>query len=148
MKSEPNVFSFDDLLAEPEQTTYWEGVRNYQARNMMRDQMKVGDQVFYYHSSCDEPGIYGLAEIVREGYPDPTAFEPTARYFDPKSEADAPRWYMVDLKAIRPLSRPILLAELRDHADELEGLALLRKGNRLSVLPVDPRHWQIILDLE
>jgi predicted RNA-binding protein with PUA-like domain len=148
MKSEPDVFSFDALLSEPDQTTYWEGVRNYQARNMMRDQMKRGDQVFYYHSNCAEPGIVGIAEVVREGYPDHTAFEPTARYFDPKSKADAPRWYMVDLKAVRPLRRVITLAELREHAEPLEGFALLRKGNRLSVLPVDATHWEMIVALE
>jgi predicted RNA-binding protein with PUA-like domain len=147
MKSEPNVFSFDDLLAEPSQTTCWEGVRNYQARNMMRDQMKLGDQVFYYHSNCEQPGIVGLAEVVKTGYPDHFAFEKGHRYFDAKSDPENPRWFMVDIKAIRPLSRVITLAELKER-EELEGFALVRKGNRLSVMPVGEDHWKLLLSLE
>lgn len=146
-KSEPSVFSFDDLLAAPKKTTAWEGVRNYQARNLLRDRIAVGDQLFYYHSNCDEPGIVGLAEVVRAGYPDPHAFDPKSRYYDPKSDKTAPRWFMVDVCAVRPLGRTITLAELKAR-DDLEGFALTRRGNRLSVLPVEANHWKTILALE
>lgn len=147
MKSEPNVFSFEDLLAEPNKTTCWEGVRNYQARNMMRDQMKRGDRVFFYHSNCDEPAIVGIAKIVKEGYPDHYAFEKGHRYFDPKSNKDNPRWYMVDIQAAKKMPRPITLAELK-HIPELEGFTLTRKGNRLSVMPVEKEHWDLILKIK
>ena len=148
MKSEPSVFSYDDLERSPDKTTHWEGVRNYQARNMMRDKMKVGDQVFFYHSSCDEPGVVGIAEVVREGYPDHTAFDKKARYYDEKSDPDKPRWYMVDVRAVRPLSRTITLAELKDNASKLGDFALLRRGNRLSVMPVTASQWKKVLALE
>lgn len=147
MKSEPDVFSIDDLRAMPGKTDHWEGVRNYQVRNMMRDQMKVGDQAFFYHSSCKEPGIAGIVSIVREGYPDPTAFNPEARYYDPGSKPEAPRWYTVDVRYKRKLKRPISLAELKTH-DALEDLPLLRRGNRLSILPLSEIHWNYILSLE
>ena len=147
MKSEPSVFSIDDLKAMPNQTEHWDGVRNYQARNMMRDQMKVGDQAFFYHSNCKVPGIVGLMEIVREGYPDHTAFEAGSNYFDPKSDPDNPRWFMVDVKYIRPTRRAIPLYELKAHA-QLENMPLVRKGNRLSIMPVSEAEWKFIVSLE
>lgn len=147
MKSEPNEFSFDDLKKRPGQTEPWDGVRNYQARNMMRDEMKVGDQVFFYHSNTDVPGIVGIAEVVREGYPDHTAFDPDDKHYDPKSDPDKPRWFMVEVKYVRPLKRTIALSELKDRP-ELEGMPLVRKGNRLSVMPVAKAHWDFILSLE
>ena len=115
MKSEPNEFGIDDLFNKPEQTEHWDGVRNYQARNMMRDAMKLGDLVFFYHSNCEEPGIVGIMEIVREGYPDYLAFDPTDKHFDPKSSQDNPRWFMVDVKYVKKLSRTISLKELKQH---------------------------------
>ena len=149
MKSEPDVFGIDHLKARPNRTEPWDGVRNYQARNMMRDQMKKGDNVFFYHSNCDEPGIVGIMTIAREAYPDPTAFDPEAKYYDPKSDPDNPRWYLVEVKYKRHLKRNITLKELRDHATgALEGLPLLRKGNRLSIMPVTKAQWDFILSLE
>ncbi|MCB1737812.1 MAG: EVE domain-containing protein [Gammaproteobacteria bacterium] len=147
MKSEPDVFGIDHLKAMPNQTEHWDGVRNYQARNMMRDQMKIGDQVFFYHSNCDVPGIVGLAEVVREGYPDFTAFDPDTKYHDPKSDPENPRWYMVDVRYVRHLKRNISLKELKDRTD-LTDMPLVRKGNRLSIMPVSAEHWQTILSLE
>jgi predicted RNA-binding protein with PUA-like domain len=147
MKSEPEAFSIDDLQAMPEQTEHWDGVRNYQARNMMRDEMKVGDQVFFYHSNCAEPGIVGVMQVVREGYPDFTAFDPESKYFDPKSDPANPRWMMVDIKFVRTLKRPIPLSELKQY-DELAGMQLLRKGNRLSITPVSEEQWKFILSRE
>lgn len=146
MKSEPSVFGIDDLANCPEQTTHWDGVRNYQARNMMRDQMKKGDQAFFYHSNCKQPGIVGIMEIAREGYPDYTAFDPESSYYDPKSTPDHPRWFMVDVRLLGKFSRTITLNELK-HRPELEGFQLLKRGNRLSVMPVDPVHWRFIMAL-
>jgi predicted RNA-binding protein with PUA-like domain len=143
VKSEPDVFSFDDLLARPGRTTGWDGVRNYQARNFMRDDMKRGDLVFFYHSSADPTAIVGVAEVVREGYPDPTALDPKDPHFDPKSRADEPTWMMIDLRAIEPLAHPITLAELRA-VKGLERMVLLQKGSRLSVQPVSAEEWEII----
>jgi predicted RNA-binding protein with PUA-like domain len=149
MKSEPNEFSIDDLYLRPHQTEQWDGVRNYQARNMMRDEMKNGDQVFFYHSNCDVPGIVGLMRISREGYPDHFAFDPEDKHHDPKSIPDAPRWFMVDVTFERKLSRTISLHELKTHADaELAEFALLRRGNRLSIMPVTQAQWEFILTLE
>jgi predicted RNA-binding protein with PUA-like domain len=145
MKSEPETFGIDDLTSRPEQTEPWDGVRNYQARNMMRDQMKIGDQALFYHSNCAVPGVVAIVEIVREGYPDHTAFDPESNYHDPKSDPDKPRWFMVDVRYIRHLERPVSLAEMRT-MEELDGLPLLRRGNRLSVMPVEERHWQAILE--
>jgi predicted RNA-binding protein with PUA-like domain len=145
MKSEPDTFGLDDLErvgVEP-----WDGVRNYQARNMMRDQMQVGDQVFFYHSNCDVPGIVGIAAIAAHGYPDETACNPEAKYYDPKSTADNPRWYKVDVKFVRRLTRTISLAELKSRP-ELSDMPLVRKGNRLSVMPVTEQAWRDILALE
>ncbi|MCC5856615.1 MAG: EVE domain-containing protein [Ectothiorhodospiraceae bacterium] len=147
MKSEPDEFSIDDLASRPGQTEHWDGVRNYQARNMMRDQMKVGDQILFYHSNTQPPGVVGVAEVVREGYPDHTAFDPEDPHYDPRSDPDNPRWFMVDVRFVRKLRRVITLAELKDRP-ELDGLALVRRGNRLSVMPVEKRHWDFILSLE
>jgi len=147
MKSEPDAFSIDDLETRPQQTEHWDGVRNYQARNMMRDDMKIGDQVFFYHSNCDLPGIVGIAEVVRESYPDFTAFDPNDKHFDPKSHPDKPTWFMVDVKFVRKLKRTISLQELKQY-DELAELALVRRGNRLSIMAVSPQQWDFILGLE
>lgn len=147
MKSEPDAFSIDDLEKMENQTEHWDGVRNYQARNMMRDDMKCGDQVFFYHSNCKEPGIVGVMEVVRESYPDFTAFDPSSKYYDVKSDSNHPRWFMVDIRFIRHLKRTITLKELKEiHC--LEGMPLVRKGNRLSIMPVSAEHWQFILGLE
>jgi len=147
MKSEPDAFGIDDLQNRSQQTEHWDGVRNYQARNMMRDAMKIGDQVFFYHSNCAEPGIVGIARIAREGYPDFTAFDPDDKHFDPKSNPDKPTWIMVDVQFVRRLSRTISLKELKLKT-ELTELALLRRGNRLSIMPVSEQQWQFILGLE
>jgi predicted RNA-binding protein with PUA-like domain len=146
VKSEPDSFSFSDLVASPNATTGWSGVRNYQARNFMRDEMKRGDLVFFYHSSTDPAAIVGVAEVAREAYPDPTAFDAKDPAFDPKSRADAPTWMMVDLKAVAPLARPLPLAELRG-VKGLERMVLLQKGSRLSVQPVTAQEWEIIYRL-
>jgi len=144
MKSEPSVVSVDDVLAMPNQTVDWWGVRNYQARNFMRDQMAVGDKVFFYHSSCPEPGIAGLAEVATPAYPDRTQFDPDSHYFDPKSTAETPRWMNVDVRITRKI-RLIGLAELRAHP-ELAQMRILQKGNRLSITPVDPAEWKFITE--
>ncbi|MEO6527020.1 MAG: EVE domain-containing protein [Gemmatimonadaceae bacterium] len=143
LKSEPGSFSFDDLLARPRRTTCWDGVRTYQARNSMRDDMKKGDLAFFYHSSVDPSEIVGIAEVVREGYPDHTALDANDPHFDPKSKADAPTWIMVDIRAVRPLARPLALAELRG-VKGLESMVLLQKGSRLSVQPVTAEEWKIV----
>lgn len=148
MKSEPDEFSLEDLKNRPDQTEPWDGVRNYQARNFMRDDMRVGDKVFFYHSNCKEPGIVGIATVSREAYPDPTAFNPEDPHYDPKSDPDNPRWYHVELTFERELSRTIGLREIKQHAERLDGLPLIRKGNRLSVMPVEKDHWDYILSLE
>ena len=149
MKSEPDVFGIDHLKAMPNQTEHWDGVRNYQARNMMRDEMKVGDQVFFYHSNCDVPGIVGVMDVVVEGYPDHTAFNPDEKYYDPKSDPNKPRWFMVDVKYSRDLKRNISLKELKEYAEgALEDFPLLKKGNRLSIMPVTQQQWAFILSLE
>lgn len=146
MKSEPNTYSLDDLR-QAEQDC-WDGVRNYQARNFMRDRMRPGDGVLFYHSNCSPPAIVGLAEVARAAYPDHTQFDPHSPYFDAKSDPDHPRWYMVDLRYIRHLQRPITLSELKAQGRHLSGLALLKNGNRLSVMPVEPHHWNFILAME
>ena len=146
LKSEPSSYSFADLLAAPGRTTCWDGVRNHQARNFMRDAMRVGDQAFFYHSSADPTGIAGVVEIVRAAYPDPTAFDPDDSHFDPKSRPDAPTWLMVDVRAVRAFDEVITLAELRA-TPGLDGLEVLRRGSRLSVQPVSAEHWRRILAL-
>jgi len=145
LKSEPDAFSFDDLTAKPNGTTGWDGVRNYQARNYMRDDMKKGDLAFFYHSG-GEPAIVGVAEVVREGHPDPTAFDRKDSHFDPKSKLDAPTWFMVDIRAVEKLPRPLPLAELRG-VKGLERMVLLQKGSRLSVQPVSKEEWDIVYRL-
>ena len=147
MKSEPNAFSIDDLAKMPQQTEHWDGVRNYQARNMLRDALQVGDQVFFYHSNCAIPGIVGVMEVMRAGYPDHTAFDPQSKYFDPQSHPDKPRWFMVDVKYLRHTRRVIPLAELKQ-LPALENMPLVRKGNRLSIMPVSKQEWDFIHQIE
>jgi predicted RNA-binding protein with PUA-like domain len=147
MKSEPNVYGIDDLKQMPKRTDHWDGVRNYQARNMMRDQMKKGDLVFFYHSNCPEPGIVGIAEIAREAYPDFTAWDPESKYYDPKSTPDNPRWYMVNVRFKRKFKRTITLAELKNQPG-LAAMPLVQRGSRLSVMPVTSEQWELILALE
>lgn len=143
VKSEPDAFSFDDLLASPRRTTHWDGVRNYQARNTLRDDMKKGDLVLFYHSSTEPMAVVGVAEVVREGYPDHTAFDPRDSHYDPKSKREAPTWYMVDLRAVKKFARPVTLAALRATRG-LEKMALLQKGSRLSVQPVSEAEFRIV----
>src|SRR5690606_18319295 len=145
MKSEPDAFSIDDLARVGREP--WTGVRNYQARNFMRDGMRPGDGVLFYHSSCAEPGVVGIAEVASEAYPDPTQFDRRSDYFDPKSRPEEPRWMLVDVAFTRKLARTITLEEMRAQA-RLDGFALLQRGNRLSVLPVTRGQWQAILALE
>jgi predicted RNA-binding protein with PUA-like domain len=149
MKSEPDAFSIDDLASRGAAGEPWDGVRNYQARNMMRDTMRVGDQVFFYHSNCEVPGIVGIAEVASEPYPDATAFDPEAKYYDPKSDPENPRWFLVDVRYVRHLHRNIPLTELKAHADgALADFPLVRRGNRLSVMPVTDEQWAFIRGLE
>lgn len=148
MKSEPSVFGIDDLAAAPRQTTSWEGVRNYQARNMLRDDMGVGDLALFYHSSCPEPGVAGIVEVVKAGYPDASAWNRKSPYYDAKSPENKPLWYTVDIRLKQQLKQVLPLASLREHADgKLDGMLLLRRGNRLSVTPVEAAHWKFILSL-
>ncbi|HVL34704.1 MAG TPA: EVE domain-containing protein [Burkholderiales bacterium] len=142
MKSEPDECSIDDVLAAPGRKTPWSGVRNYQARNYMRDEMKVGDGVLFYHSSCAEPGIAGLAEVASAAYPDATQFDRKSDYYDPKSKRERPRWFNVDVRALRK-TRLVPLAELRRHKP-LGAMTLLRPGNRLSITPVTEAQWKYI----
>ncbi len=144
MKNEPQAFSIDDLArvkVEP-----WDGIRNYQARNFIRDDMSIGDKVLFYHSSCKIPGIVGLAEIASDAYPDHTAFDPGEHYYDPKSNPDNPTWLMVDVRFIAKLDQPVTLQQLRGYP-ELSGMRLLQRGNRLSIIPVDKQHWDFIQTL-
>lgn len=145
MKSEPDTFSIDDLARRGREP--WDGVRNYQARNFMRDGMRVGDGVFFYHSNCAEPGIVGLAEVVSDAYPDPSQFDPKSDYFDPGASRDNPRWMLVDVGFVRKLKRTITLRELQT-LPALADMPLVRKGNRLSVMPVKVSEWKTILGLE
>lgn len=145
LKSEPSTFGFADLLAAPEQKTLWDGVRNFQARNFLRD-MEPGDEVLIYHSSVQLPGVVGTARVVQARVPDPTQFDPQSPYFDPKATRRAPRWGAVEIRAVRGLPRPVSLAELRGEA-EVQGLPLLRRGNRLSVMPVSEREFRVIVRL-
>lgn len=145
MKSEPSDVSIDDLAALPKQTVAWYGIRNYQARNFMRDQMSVGDKVLFYHSSCAEPGIAGLAKISKRAYPDATQFDRKNKYFDAKATPEAPRWVNVDVKLVKK-TRLLSLVELRTHP-ELANMRVLQRGNRLSITPVDPAEYEFILTL-
>jgi predicted RNA-binding protein with PUA-like domain len=142
MKSEPDECSIDDALAAPRRTVPWTGVRNYQARNFMRDQMKPGDGVLFYHSSCAEPGIAGIAEVASAPYPDPTQFDPKSEYFDATARKDEPRWTLVDIRALKK-TRLVSLGELREHK-ALADMAVLRRGNRLSITPVTAAEWRYI----
>ena len=145
-KSEPESYSFDDLMGEADRTTGWDGVRNYQARNFLRDAIKVGDGVLFYHSNADPPAIAGIAEVVREGHPDPSAFDPESKYYDPKSKPDAPIWFQVSIRGVQAVDPPLSLPRLRE-VPELAGMELLRKGSRLSVQPVSEAEWKTILKL-
>jgi len=148
VKSEPDVFSVDDLAACPDQTRWWKHVRNYQARNFMRDDMRAGDKVFFYHSNTGTPAIVGVAEIVTEAYPDPDAFDPGAKYFDAKSDPQNPRWFLVDIRLVTKLDPQIPLKTIKQHGEALGDLPLVRKGNRLSVMPVTSEQWDYIMSLQ
>jgi predicted RNA-binding protein with PUA-like domain len=147
MKSEPDVFGIEHLKAKPKGTAPWDGVRGYQARNMLRDDMQVGDQAFFYHSSCAVPGIAGVIEITRAGYPDFTAWDPDSIHYDPKSSADKPIWYMVDVRFLNQFPRIITLQELKQHKP-LRDMRLLQRGTRLSIMPVTKHEWDYIIKLE
>lgn len=146
LKSEPSVFGIADLKKKPKKTEHWDGVRNYQARNFMRDDMAIGDQAFFYHSNCKEPGIVGVVEIVKEGYPDFTAHDPESAYYDAKSSSENPRWFMVDIRFNQEFDRVIRLDDLKQYA-ELQDMQLVQRGNRLSVMPVTKQHWDFIMQL-
>jgi predicted RNA-binding protein with PUA-like domain len=144
MKSEPDVYSFDDLKQAPGKKTHWEGVRNYQARNFMRDDMRKGDIVLFYHSNCKEPGIVGLAEISsKEAYPDPAQFDPESNYHDPKSDPENPRWVVVDVRYKKSVKRPVSLKDIKAHP-ELSNMKVAQRGMRLSIQPVEEKHYKII----
>jgi len=145
MKSEPSTFSIDDLVKR--KTECWDGVRNYQVRNWLRDEFNIGDQAFFYHSSCETPGITGIMEIIKAGYPDQTAFNPEDHHYDPKSNPEHPRWYCVDVRLVRKFKRIITLAEIKQHL-ALHKMLLLQKGSRLSITPVTIKEWGVILALE
>jgi predicted RNA-binding protein with PUA-like domain len=144
MKSEPDEVSVDDALEAPRSTVPWTGVRNYQARNFMRDAMRVDDGVLFYHSSCAEPGIVGIARVASTAYPDPTQFDPKSPYYDEASKPESPRWLLVDVQVLRK-TRNLTLPELRA-IPELQDMLVLKKGNRLSITPVEPRHWRMVLE--
>ncbi len=144
-KSEPGCFSIDDLKSRPGMTEHWDGVRNYQARNSLRDEVKVGDRVLFYHSNIPEPGVVGIAEVVRAGYPDFTALDPAGDHFDPRSSAENPVWYMVDVRYVAHFPRQVTLERIREHP-LLAAMPLVRRS-RLSIQPVTPQEWQIILAL-
>jgi predicted RNA-binding protein with PUA-like domain len=145
-KSEPSTFSIDDLAHRPKQTEHWDGVRNYQVRNMLQNEIKKGDLAFFYHSSCDEPGIVGIMEIVKQGYPDFTAWDIQSDHFDPKSTPDHPRWYMVDVKFVKKFPRTIPLTEIKNHP-KLKQMQVTRRGNRLSITRVTKEEWEVILKM-
>ncbi|WP_237607555.1 EVE domain-containing protein [Roseimaritima sediminicola] len=146
MKTEPGTYSIDDLVAERDQTTCWEGVRNYQARNLLRDEIHEGDRVLFYHSACAQPAVVGTATVVRGGYPDHFSWDRRSKYFDEKSTPENPRWFMVDIRLDKVFDAPVTLAELRGRAD-LEGMELLRKGSRLSVQPVRKKEFDTVLKM-
>ncbi len=145
MKSEPDAYSIDDL--ERDHREMWDGIRNYQARNMMRDDMRVGDKVFFYHSNCKEPGVVGIMKVASKPYPDPTQFDPDSKYYDSKSDPDNHRWILVDVAYVKKLKRTITLTEIKAHP-ELDDMILTRKGNRLSIMPVTEDEWEVILGME
>ncbi|MFT4993952.1 MAG: putative RNA-binding protein with PUA-like domain [Paraglaciecola sp.] len=143
-KTEPDAFSIDDLASLPQQTEHWDGIRNYQARNYLRDQIKVGDLVFVYHSSCKDVGIVGVAEVVKEAYVDHTQFDPERQYYDPKSDPAHPRWYMVDIKLKQKFAKLLSLKDIKT-MPKIQDIALLKKGHRLSIMPVPEHEWHILL---
>lgn len=145
-KSEPRTFSIDDLIASPKQTTHWDGVRNFQVRNFLRDVMSVGDKAFFYHSNSKPAGIVGIVEIVSAGYPDASAWDRQSDYFDPKSTPEKPLWYRVDVRFIKKFPRMITLDELKRH-NGLNKMAVVQKGNRLSITPVSPEEWKAIVGI-
>jgi predicted RNA-binding protein with PUA-like domain len=144
MKSEPNAYSIDDLVRDKK--THWDGVRNYQARNFMRDDMKKGDKVLFYHSNATPTAVVGVCEIVKQGYPDFTAFDPEDKHFDPKSKEDNPTWIMVDIKIVQKLKRPVTLEEIKENS-KLQNMKLVQRGNRLSVMPVNKKEFDEIIKL-
>jgi predicted RNA-binding protein with PUA-like domain len=148
MKSEPSTFGIDDLAKAPKKRTRWDGVRNYQVRNMLRDEFRKGDLALFWHSSCEVPGAYGIVKVVKEGYPDPTALDPKHRYFDPESDPAEPRWYAVDVELVRRFEKPITLATLKAEGARLSDMLVLRRGNRLSITPVSAEQWRRVLALE
>jgi len=145
MKSEPDVYSIDDL--ERDGREMWDSIRNYQARNMMRDDMRIGDEVFFYHSNCKEPAVVGVMKVASKPYPDPVQFDESSKYFDPKSSKEDPRWILVDVEFVRKLDRPITLVEIKANPG-LDDMILTRRGNRLSIMPVEKKHWDLILGME
>lgn len=144
MKSEPDTYSIDDLAAQRKKTDHWDGIRNYQARNFIRDDMKKGDLALFYHSNCESPAVVGVVEIVREAYPDHTAFDPNEKYFDPKSDPDDPRWLMVDVKFRKKFRQPVTLKAMKSEK-KLGDMRLVQRGNRLSIMPVEKAEWTHIL---
>ncbi len=143
-KSEPEVYSIDDIKRD--QWTYWDGVRNYEARNFLRDKVKKGDIVLFYHSNCEEPGVYGICEVIKEGYPDFTQFDSSNKHFDPRSKKENPTWFMVDIKFLKKLKKPVTLEEMKKNS-RLKNMRLIRKGNRLSILPITKEEYEEILKM-
>ncbi len=148
MKSEPDVFGIEHLKSRPKQTEPWDGIRNYQARNFIRDEMKKGDRAFFYHSNCAEPGIVGIVEIASDAYPDPTQFDAGSKYFDAGSKPEDPRWLLVDVRFERELARNVSLQEMKARAEEFGDFRLLARGNRLSILPLTEAQWNKVLEME
>jgi predicted RNA-binding protein with PUA-like domain len=146
VKAEPDCFSIDDLAKSKNKTTCWDGVRNYQARNFMRDDMKIGDRVFFYHSNADPTAVVGVCEVAKEAYPDHTQFDPEDKHFDPKADPTNPRWVMVDIKLVKKFKNPVPLAEIKDNP-KLQKMKLVQRGNRLSVMPVEKNEWDEILKM-
>jgi len=146
IKSEPNVFSIDDLIKSKNQTTFWEGVRNYQARNFLRDKMKLNDKIIFYHSNTEPPAAVGICEVVKEGYPDFTAFDPENKHYDPKSKSDLPTWFMVDVKFVSKFSNSVSIESMRKNS-KLKNIKLLQRGNRLSVMPITKVEFDEIIKM-
>lgn len=146
VKGEPDCYSIDDLAADKDQTTFWDGVRNYQARNMLRDEFRIGDKVLFYHSNSDPTGVVGVCEVVKDGYPDFTAFDPEHMHFDPKSSPDNPTWFMVDIRLVKKFNKPVLLSAIKENP-KLSGMQLVKRGNRLSVMPVTKEEFSEIVKM-
>ena len=144
MKSEPDAYSIEDLAAQKKKTDHWDGIRNYQARNFIRDDMATRDLAFFYHSNCESPAVVGIIKIVSSAYPDHTAFDPTEKYYDPKSDPDNPRWFMIDVQLVKRFRNKVTLVEIRSES-KLKNMKLVQKGNRLSILPLTEREWKHIL---